>query len=273
MASNHILLIHGTWCNGNNWGEFAEQLRERGYTVHTPSLRHHSSTSASELMGNALRVSECGLLDYVADLKALVDTMDSPPIIVGHSIGALLAQLLAARVANRGVVLLGPAPAAGILGMYPSMIRLWIRYVPQWLLGTPMFPVSKGPWNTMICNTQPKEISEGYYQSLCAESGKAYFEMCLWYLDRKRAARVDFDAIQSPVLVVTGSEDKCTVPRIGRVTAKKYGSRSTYVELKGSDHMMTVGEFMPKTIAVIDEWATKHGLAPEAGGTKLRAVA
>lgn len=261
MARNHILLIHGTWCNGGNWGEFAEELRERGYTVHTPTLRHHGSPTNADLMENAQRVSEAGLLDYVSDLKALVDTMDSPPIIVGHSIGALLAQLLAARVANRGVVLLGPAPAAGIWGMYPTMIRLWSRYAMQWLLKTPMFPVSKGPWEKLICNTQPKEIQDSYYRLLCAESGKAYFEMAMWYLDRTRAARVDFDAIQSPVLVVTGSEDKCTVPRIGRVTAKKYGSRGTYVELKGSDHMMTLGEFMPKTLATIDEWALGNDIA------------
>lgn len=40
----------------------------------------------------------------------------------------------------------------------------------------------------------------------------AYFEMALWFLDRKRAARVDYDAIRSPVLSITGSQDKCTVP-------------------------------------------------------------
>ncbi|MFC9914706.1 hypothetical protein [Streptomyces sp. NPDC127197] len=88
--------------------------------------------------------------------------------------------------------------------------------------------------------------------------------MSLWCLDPRQNARVDFDAVDAPVLVVTGSEDKCTVPRIGRVTAKKDGSRGTYVELVGSDHIMTVGTFMPRTLAAIDTWAHDNALAPGA---------
>ncbi len=262
MNKQHILLIHGTWCNGNNWGEFATELEQRGFTVHTPTLRHHGAPGMIDISAEAQKVAKLGLLDYVADLAELVDTMDSPPIIVGHSLGALIAQLLAARIPNKGVVLLGPAPTAGMFSMYPSMVRLWARYLPQWLLRKPMHPVSWRPWVELICNTQPREIQESYYATLCAESGTAYFEMALWFLDTGRAAHVDFASVKAPVLVITGSEDKCTVPRIGRVTAKKYGQQGSYVELEGSDHMMTLGRFMPATLAAIDKWLLENDIAP-----------
>ena len=42
------------------------------------------------------------------------------------------------------------------------------------------------------------------------------------------------------------------VPRIGRVTARKYGDRGTYVELDGSDHMMTVGAYLPEPVPAAD---------------------
>lgn len=259
MSKGHILLIHGTWCNGGNWGNFADELRSRGFTVHTPSLRHHGSPG-QDLWLNAQKVAKVGLLDYVSDLAAIVDTMDSAPVIVGHSMGALIAQLLAARRPNKGVVLLGPAPTAGMLALNPKPLLLWLRYLPQWLLGKPMYPCSWAAWESLICNSLPKDISESYYRTLGAESGTAYFQMALWFLDRKRAAKVDFKAITSPVLVVTGSEDKCTAPEWGRKTAKRYGSRSTYVELSGSDHMMTVGPFMLKTLAAIDQWLVENNI-------------
>jgi pimeloyl-ACP methyl ester carboxylesterase len=258
-----VLLIHGTWCNGGNWGDFATQLEDRGYRVHTPTWRHHGNPKDIDLWGNAQKVAKLGLLDYVADLTAVVDTMETPPIVVGHSLGALIAQLLAARMRCAGVVLLGPAPAWGMFAMYPSMTRLWARYLPQWLTGKPMYPVSWNAWVTLICNAQPREIQESYYRTLCAESGTAYREMALWFLDPKQRARVDFAAVDAPVLVIAGSEDKCTVPRIARVTAKKYGARGTCVELRGSDHMMTVGEYLPATLAAMDEWLATHALTPK----------
>lgn len=262
MSNHNVLLIHGTWCNGGNWGDFAVELERRGFTVHAPTLRHHGAPGDADIWANAQKVAKVGLLDYVADLAELTATMDSPPIIVGHSVGALLAQMLAARVPNKGVILLGPAPTAGMFGAYPTMIRLWGRFLPQWLTGKPMYPVSKKAWDKYICNTLPSEFGDPYYATLCAESGTAYREMSLWFLDPRRTARVDFDAVNAPVLVVTGSEDKCTVPRIGRVTARKYGDRGTYVELDGSDHMMTVGAYLPETLAAIDDWLVRHDLAP-----------
>lgn len=256
MSKNNILLIHGTWCNGNNWGDFSTALENRGFTVHTPTLRYHGAPDKN-LWDNAQKVAKVGLLDYVADLAELVDTMDGPPIIVGHSVGALLAQLLAERRPNRGVILLAPAPSAGMFSMYPSMTLLWGRFLPQWLMRKPMYPCSWEAWIGKICNTQSKETQELYYGTLCAESGTAYFQMALWYLDPKQAARVNFKAITSPVLVISGSEDRCTVPRIGRITARNFKKQSTFVELQGSDHMITFGRHLPEALRAIDQWLLK----------------
>ncbi len=259
MTKQDVLLIHGTWCNGDNWGDFAKALEDRGFRVHAPNLRHHGAPASSAT--DAARVGSVGLLDFVADLEQLVATMPTRPIVVGHSLGALYAQLLAARVPSSGVILLGPAPAAGIYALYPSMIRLWGRYLPQALSGRPMKPVSLPIWQKMICNTQPPGLSRTYHRGLCAESGTAYRQMALWFLDPKRSSRVDFSGVTAPVLVITGSDDKCTAPQIGRATARKYGARGTCVELAGSDHMMTIGRYLPLTLETIDDWLETHCLA------------
>jgi esterase/lipase len=65
---DNVLLIHGTWCNGDNWGEFAHELEARGYAVHTPTWRHHGNPRTSDVWGNAQKVRTVGLLDYVSDL-------------------------------------------------------------------------------------------------------------------------------------------------------------------------------------------------------------
>ncbi len=264
MTKQDIVLIHGTWCNGGTWGAFATELEQRGYRVHTPSCRYHGKPGDIDLWGNAQKVAKLGLLDYVSDLVELVDGLEGPPIVAGHSVGALLAQLVAARRQTKGLVLLGPAPAAGMFSLYPSAVRLWGRYLPEWVMGKPMYPVAWGPWQKLICNALPEEVSAAFYATLCAESGTLYREMIFWFLDPKRASRVNYGAVKAPVLVVAGSQDRCTPPGMCRATARRFGRHATYVELAGSDHIMTAGRFMPQTLAAFDRWAGLQGLLPDA---------
>lgn len=266
-----VLLIHGTWCNGENWGAFETALQTRGFNVHAPTLRHHGNPRTSPVWANAQRVGKTSLMDYVDDLIELIDSMATPPIIVGHSVGALIAQMVAARRPNNGAILLGPAPVAGMYRVSLSQILLWGRYLPQWLTGRPMYPVAWGPWVRWICNSLPPETQESYYATLCAESGTAYREMIFWMLDSRRTTRVDPEAITSPVLVIAGSEDKCTIPASCRATARRYRDRGTYVELKGSDHMMTVDPYLPQTLAAIDDWLETNCLVPHQVATEASA--
>jgi pimeloyl-ACP methyl ester carboxylesterase len=125
-----------------------------------------------------------------------------------------------------------------------------------------MYPVDKRTWDRYICNVTPSEIGDPWYDSLCAESGTVYREMALWFIDRKRAAKVDYRAHPSPVVVIAGELDKCTVPRVNKLTVRKYGDRARYVEIPGADHMMDTGAALPLTMAAIDAWLAEHALAP-----------
>jgi pimeloyl-ACP methyl ester carboxylesterase len=266
MTTQDVILIHGTWGNGTGWGPFAEALEERGFRVHAPTARYHGDPKDVDIWSNAQKIAKLGLLDYIADLQALADTLETPPLIIGHSLGGLLAQMLGNRVDHRGLILLGTAPAWGFQNLDLKPTLLWARYLPQWIGGKPMYPVSKDVWDDYICNRTPREISDPFYDTLCAESGTAYRQMVMWYLDRKRQAKVDYHLSDTPVLIIVGEDDKCTVPRISRLTARKYGHRATYVEIPDADHMVTVGAAKPLTFKAIDEWIARHELSPATAG-------
>lgn len=254
-AKQHLILIHGTWCTGDSWGDFVPALQALGLTVHTPTLRYHDLPMAE----GAEKVASVSLRDYVDDLSQLLFSLDSPPIILGHSLGGLLAQLLAARHPDyhKGVVLLGPAPMAGIFALYPTMLAAFYRHYLQWgFWKKPLFPTEDRVFKYCM-NHQPEYLRQQFYRGLVAESGRVYAEMAFWFLDRKKAATVDTDAIQTPVLVISGTDDKIVVAKIAKATAKKY-KNATYIELKGSDHMYDMGQFMPQTVALIDTWMQQY---------------
>jgi pimeloyl-ACP methyl ester carboxylesterase len=88
-------------------GPAGAAFEQRGFTVHTPTLRHHELP----LHEGATKIARLSLRDYADDLVALVETLESPPLLVGHSTGGLLVQLVAARTRHLGMVAACPGAA------------------------------------------------------------------------------------------------------------------------------------------------------------------
>ncbi|MDO5504406.1 MAG: alpha/beta fold hydrolase, partial [Actinomycetia bacterium] len=90
MTQQDLILVHGTWGHEDEWEDFAAELEARGYRVHAPSLPKHGPVDKIDIWSTAGEVAKLGLRDYVADLKARVEEMETEPIIVGHSLGGLI---------------------------------------------------------------------------------------------------------------------------------------------------------------------------------------
>src|ERR1700748_3553978 len=108
--TKHVVLIHGSWSRGEQFAPARAAFEERGYTAHTPTLRHHELPTQE----GAMKIASLSLRDYTDDLVTFVNSLDCPPLLIGHSTGGLLAQLVAARTRHAGLVAACPAPAGGI---------------------------------------------------------------------------------------------------------------------------------------------------------------
>lgn len=257
MDKPSILLIHGTWAHAKVWGKFATALENLGFEVHAPSLRYHDLP----IEQGAEKIAHLSLTDYVDDLSTYLLSLEKPPIILGHSLGGLLAQLVAARHPQhqKGLILLGTAPMAGIFTFYPSMMATFMGHYLQWgFWKKPLYPQLK-ILEKYIMNRQPKVLIDSFYQMLVTESGRVYAEMALWFLDKRRAAQVNTQVIETPVLLISGTEDKVVNYRISQDTAKRY-KHAKFVLLQGSDHMYCMGDYLPITLQHIQQWLTEQKL-------------
>ena len=124
-----IVMIHGMWGGGWYWENYKGFFEDRGYQCIAPTLRFHDM--APEGRPNA-ELGTTSLLDYVGDLEKQIHQLDALPILMGHSMGGLLAQLLGSRGLAKALVLLTPASPSGIMALRPSVIRSFWSGLTKW---------------------------------------------------------------------------------------------------------------------------------------------
>jgi pimeloyl-ACP methyl ester carboxylesterase len=230
-----VVMIHGGFCGPWSFEGFARKFKADGYPVHCPALRFHDQTKPPEALATT------SLTDYVADLEESLDALDAPPILVGHSLGGLLAQMLAARRKVRAAILLAPSAPWGV----PPSTLFEIATAQAMLLQV-------GFWNQILMpdsdiagrhslDRYPTAEREKIYDLLVPESGRAMFQTLHWGLDMSRTSEVDAQKVSCPLLVLAGGDDRINPPGTVERIAALYKNRATYEKIPGMSHWL-IGE-------------------------------
>jgi pimeloyl-ACP methyl ester carboxylesterase len=246
-----IFMIHGAWVGPWAWENFKGFFESQGYRCVTPTLRFHDMHPTAD---PDPRLGSTSLLDYAADLEREISGLPSMPILMGHSMGGLLAQILASRGIAKAIVLLASVPPAGVTVVSLSSIRFTMKLGVSPFLGDKPFRPPYAGAVYGFCHLMPPEEQEDIYSRLVFESGRAWREFGLWFLDSKRASRVDSSRVMCPVLAVAGIEDRAVPASVVRRTANKYRSVSTYKEFADHAHMVIAEPGWQEVAAYVGSW-------------------
>ena len=252
-----IMMIHGMWGNDGVWLRFKQYFEAAGYSCVTPVLRFHNTKADSPPCAALGRTS---LLDYVQDLENELSMLGSKPIIMGHSMGGLLAQILAAKGLAKSLVLLAPSPAAGLMKFSSSAARLLLGEITR--IGFWNMPVRLTYKEAAygLFNLCPKELKRQLYEECVFESGRATFEIAFWYLDRRGASKVDQNRVTCPVMIIVGKEDRATPVAFARRIAEKYRSVTSYKELDHHAHWLLAEPGWEAIGNMVDGWLKRTHL-------------
>ena len=110
-----LLFVHGGYMQSGCWEvNFLPWFQQRGYDCHAIDLSGHG---ASE--GRA-ELNSFGIDDYVADVSQLAAQLPAPPVLIGHSMGAIVVQRYLEQPLEvapaAAIALLAPVPPTGLLG-------------------------------------------------------------------------------------------------------------------------------------------------------------
>ena len=128
-----VLLIHGMFGGAWYWEAYQAFLARHGYESHAINLRgHHGSRPVPD-------IGKVSLHDYVDDALELARSLNNP-IVIGHSIGGLIAQKVAEAGACRALVLLASTPPRWIPVLTWLLLRKQLKYIRPLLLHEPILP-------------------------------------------------------------------------------------------------------------------------------------
>jgi len=252
--SKTIFMIHGMWGGGWHWEKFKGYFEDMGYHCIVPYLRHHDIKPNDPPPPGLGKTS---LLDYAEDLELEITKLDEKPIIMGHSMGGLLAQILASRDLAKAAVLITPAAPAGIVALTWSVIKSFQEVLFRWGFWKKPHKISyeKAVYATM--GQLPVEERRYIYDRSVWESGRAATEIGFWFVGVK-GAQVDSSKLTCPLLIISGSEDNITPAKVVKKVAEKYKPLYTYMEVGGHAHWVIREPGWEKVAAYVYTWLEEN---------------
>ncbi len=246
-----LFCIHGLWATPATFTRLKARFEAAGYEVVTPALPYHDRDPA---LPPPAEIGTLTVEDYARFLEAEIAKLPAPPVIIGHSMGGMLAQVVAARVAHAGLVLLSTAATATTVVPGLATVRTMAGVVLKWGWWHSPTRIEYAAAKWGIYNGVPEDITRAEFAGLVWDSGRVVAEMTLPTLSATRATTVDYSRLDKPALLIVGSEDRITLPGISRATARKLKGPIDYHEIPGAPHWLFWGDLEVKVGDYIAAW-------------------
>lgn len=213
-----IVFIHGMWSTGDVSMRLREVLENWDFDFHAPTLPEH----AQDFCEATLR--QQSIADYTAAIHDYIDQnqLDSRSLVlIGHSMGGLIAQLVAAEREVDSLVLLNSAAPYGVNHIYPKPFWSALHIFAQ-----------PGFWKTInrpslkraclgLFNQLDEKTALACYDSLVHDSGRSFAEIVFWWLDPNKTTKIS-GAVSGRKLIVCGGQDRIIKPIVGEQLRNKY---------------------------------------------------
>jgi non-heme chloroperoxidase len=205
-----VLCLPGLFAGSWVFERLLPLIAERGYPAHAMSYRGHPPLAPMSSIGRQ------SLMDFALDASAAARALDRP-IVIGHSLGGLVALLLAGRNLIRAAVLVSPAPPRGISVLSPAILVRMANYLPALLFSRPFVP-SNAHLDALVLNRVPVAERAAIRDRFVPDSGRAARQIALGVY------KVPPRAMRAPMLVVGSEHDHFIPLSVSRRVAKRYAA-------------------------------------------------
>ena len=232
-----LMFIHGAWLSSGSWENFSEYFAHQGFDVSAPEWpRKHGDVE--ELREATDDIKGLGLTEIVDHYEEQIDALGGPPVLIGHSFGGLIVELLLDRGLGRAGVAMSPAPPKGILVLPFSSLKAAAPALAHPSKWHGVVPLTLEEFTYGFVNTfSPEDAKAAYETYAVPETGQIFFEAGFANFHLHPPTEVHFKSDDRAPLLIVGAEKDNTVPAsVSKKPYEKYeksAAQTDYVEFPG----------------------------------------
>lgn len=258
-----IVLIHGFWVTPRSWEHWIPYYQARGYNVIAPAYPGFD-VEVEALNADPAAIEALKVPEIIARLERVIRELDEPPILMGHSAGGVMVQLLLDKGLGAAGVAINSAPTEGVVVAPLTQLKA-------------TFPVLKNPanyhravgftheqWHYAFTNTFTEAESRAVYSRYhVPASGHVLFGSILAnIIPGRQETWVDYhNDNRAPLLFIAGEKDNLMPPAVQRSNAAHYKSPKTLTEVKefpGFAHLLPAQQGWEAVADYALSWAEQH---------------
>ncbi|MBM0127247.1 alpha/beta fold hydrolase [Pimelobacter simplex] len=260
-----IVFVHGLWLLHSSWDAWKAHVEERGYAAVAVDWPGDES-SVESARANPGTLAGTSVRDVADHVQEVIEGLDRKPVVIGHSFGGLLVQILAGRGLAAGTVSIDPAPSQGVLPLPYSSLK---GAFP--VLGNPLnygrtVTLTFEEFRFGFANAVSEDEARDLYTSFHTPApGCPLFQAATANLNpwaRTKAAKKNPD--RGPLLVVTGEEDNIVPFALANAAYRKQRRNRHHateiVEIPGVGHSLVIDSHWREVAEAALDFLGRHGL-------------
>ncbi len=259
-SKDTVILIHGLWMTPKSWKGWKARFESAGHEVLVPGWPGVTDDieglrkDPSVLNGLTIKT----VVDHYA---AIIDKLPDKPIIMGHSFGGLMTQLLLDRGYGKVGVAVDSAQSAGVPVLPPSVIKAGMPVLGNPLTINKTVLLNAKQFHYAFTNEMSLEESEKVREALQIPApGKPLWQAATHLLMNTGESRINYKKTdRAPLLFIAGGKDHIVPPKVNHKNAKAYKAGVVEVkEFPGRTHFIVGQDGWEEIADYAISWATRH---------------
>lgn len=250
-----VVFVHGMFQNPVSWAKWIEFFEAKGYECIAPAWPYHEGEPSTLRNHIPEELGDLVLDDIITPLETMILGMSEKPIVIGHSVGGLIAQLLLSRnTVSMAIAISSVAPNAMTTFDWSFFKNAAIIANP--LKGNDPIPMDLETFKSAFANTLSEEQAHIEFEKTATPDSRNVFRSCM-----SSSADIDTDLPHAPLLLLAGEEDQICPPELIEKEHKAYTDENSVTDIKkfaGRSHYICNEPGWEEVTSFVEDWVNRQ---------------